>query len=368
MKKTLNLRRDGSLLSRKAFLRGAASGLATASMTPLLGSAVADEPFIAADASIVCTLRNAKIEADLLVLTTAGNLLYNHRVVDGNLGEFGPWHSYVDVTAAAGNAGKIIGADIAWNVAGLQVIAATDDGGVWHTVLNNRGTWSPFADVKKATGNNPGQAVNVTGVEVPDLNVHYGVVTSDGNLFHTIRRADGVWAPFGNVKAEASNPGTIIDTDFGIGGFDLQVVALTDNGGAYHTIRHGNGSWDPFGDIRKEVGIGVGALVDVTCAGFPFELHVGVVSGVTPNNILPGDLFHTRRFAFGNWQRGWNDIDLLAGDPGEIVAADFASDDQKYIHATVVTTDGTVWYTFRYPPPNSDESWLAYRKVIPGRG
>jgi hypothetical protein len=382
VKKKSDLQRGGPLLSRQALLRGGAAGLATASMAPLLGmfagssrsaelqrssglTGQANEPLIVADASIACSIRKALREVNLLVVTSNGRLFYNHRIADGSVGVFGPWHSYVDVTAEAGHAGEIVGADMAWNVDGLQLIAATRDGGVWHTGLNKKTEkWSPFGDVKHATGTNPGHAVDVTGVDVPINDVHFGVVTSDGGLFHAIRRSDGAWTPFGSVRHAASNPGHITDADFGTGGFDLQVVALTSDGISWHTLRHGNGSWTPFGDIKHQVGNPGGTVVDVTCAGFPFELHVGAVTA-PHDNIVPGDLLHTKRFFGGGWQRGWNDVDVLAGDPGEIVAADFAFDDERYLHVTAVAKDGAVWYAFRFPPP-PDEKWLAFRKVMPG--
>ena len=390
MKKSDLHRGGGPRLSRQALLRGSAAGLAAASMAPLLGmfaagsgrsaelqqspgpTGLANEPLVAADAaivadaSIVCGLRGARHEVNLLIVTSNGELFYNHRVADAKLGLFGPWNSYTDVTAEAGHRGEIAGAHIVWNIDGLQLIAATRDGGVWHTSLDEKnGRWKPFGDVKRETGNNSVKAVDVTGVEVSNLNVHYGVVTSDGGLFHTIRSSNGSWTGLFDVKFPAGNPGDIVDADFAAPGFELHVVALTRDNGIWHTIRFGNGDWQGFSDVKYQVGKPGGAVVDVTCAGYPFELDVGTVTALQ-GNLVPGDLLQTKRFFTGSWQRGWNDVDILAGDPGEIVAADFAYDDEKYLHATIVTKDGTVWYSFRRPPANGG-SWLAFRHVIPGQ-
>src|SRR5689334_16095641 len=94
------------------------------------------------------------------------------------------------------------------------------------------------------------------------LDLHLTGVTDDGNLWHTIRFADGTWQPFfGNVKAqESNNPGPLYAVDCAVDGNDLHVVASTNvtldpiNGGElWHTIRFADGTWQSFfGNVKAQ--------------------------------------------------------------------------------------------------------------------
>jgi hypothetical protein len=56
--------------------------------------------------------------------------------------------------------------------------------------------------------------------------LHVCGITSDGNLWHTIRFAQN-WQPFGDVKGAVGNPGNLIDMDCASAAGELHVCAVT---------------------------------------------------------------------------------------------------------------------------------------------
>ncbi len=143
----------------------------------------------------------------------------------------------------------------------LHLLGVTSDGKLWHTIRQSDGTWTPFGDVKAQAGDR-GTFVRV-GIAVEPApgpaefisELHVGGVTSDGKLWHTIRHSDGTWTPFGDVKAQAGDRGTFVDVgDAGTPSIDLHVSGPTSDGKLWHTIRHSDGTWTPFGDVKAQAG------------------------------------------------------------------------------------------------------------------
>jgi hypothetical protein len=118
-----------------------------------------------------------------------------------------------------------------------------------------RATGSPQQDApgRPATqriGNRPNlQQLFSTRVEL-----HLTGVSSDGHLWHTIRRGDGSWFGFGDVESQTGDRGSFTDVDCaGVNG-ELHVCGVTTDGHLWHTIRRANGSWFGFGDVEGQAG------------------------------------------------------------------------------------------------------------------
>jgi hypothetical protein len=148
----------------------------------------------------------------------------------------------------------------------LHVCAIPDqpDGGLYHTIRKADGTWPfPFGDVLAQTGPigpnlRPGNHVAVATNAQGDL--HVCMSDHDGSTFwHTIRKADGTWPyAFGDVLAQTGRPNVGDDPIFA----DVAIAtnALGDlhvcfpQGDLWHTIRKADGTWPfRFGDVNAQV-------------------------------------------------------------------------------------------------------------------
>jgi hypothetical protein len=101
-----------------------------------------------------------------------------------------------------------------------------------------------------------------------------------GQLWHTIRNADGSWAPsFGLVESqEGNNPGAFTAISAAGVGTQLEVVGVA-GGQLWHTIRNSDGSWAPaFALVESAEGNNPGAFTAVSAAGVGTQLEViGIV-------------------------------------------------------------------------------------------
>ena len=81
---------------------------------------------------------------------------------------------------------------------------------------------------------------------------HYVGLTAKGQLYHTIRRADGEWDRW----AERDGPlaAEFVGAACAGAGDALHVVAVTAEGRLYHTIRHADGRWDRWGERERPSG------------------------------------------------------------------------------------------------------------------
>lgn len=128
----------------------------------------------------------------------------------------------------------------------LHVVALDANGKLWHTTRNSSGLWFPvFGSIGGEEENDPSPFTEVSCAEVAgELHV---VAIASGWLYHTIRHQDGSWQPFyGWVQGMESNwPGSFTRVACaGING-NLHVMG-TVAGNVWHTIRHADGSWQSF--------------------------------------------------------------------------------------------------------------------------
>jgi hypothetical protein len=137
----------------------------------------------------------------------------------------------------------------------LHLAGVTADGRLWHTIRT--GSWTPFGDVEGQTGDG-GFIVDVAVVNF-FAQLHLCAVNSSGRLWHTIRRTDGSWFPFGDVEGQAGDRGNFVRVSAGFAQVTVTTVVLhlcgvSADGRLWHTIRRADGSWTPFGDVEGQAG------------------------------------------------------------------------------------------------------------------
>ena len=112
---------------------------------------------------------------------------------------------------------------------------------------------------------------------------------------------------------------------------DLHVVGRSSGGGLYHTIRYANGNWRRFGNVKDQVGDpGPIGVVDTAVIGS--DLHVVVTTS-------DGGLYHTIRYANGTWVPvpGFGDVRAAAGNPGLVLDTSAASTG-PLLHVLAITS------------------------------
>lgn len=244
-------------------------------------------------------------------VTEDGHLWHTYR---------GPsWTPFGDVEGQTGDVGFIVDVALVNFFAQLHLCAVSSSGRLWHTIRQEvGGSWTPFGDVEGQAGER-GQFVRVGTTEAAigpngSSQLHVCGVSADGRLWHSIRRGNGTWTPFGDVEGQAGNRGDFVGVDCAGIGNQLHVTGITSDGRLWHTIRKSDGSWFPFGDIEGQAG-DRGSFVRVS-AGFA-EVSVGNVAlhvaGVTSGGAK--NLWHTRRQPDGSWTP-FGDVEGQAGERG----------------------------------------------------
>jgi hypothetical protein len=253
------------------------------------------------------------------------------------------WHAFVDEIyydwQRCGERGNLL------HLSGVT----SDPRGVhlWHTIRREDGTWFPFGDVEVEAGAR-GTMVDVDLQNI-GAEIHLCAVNSLGNLWHTIRRQDGTWFPFGDVESQAGDRGTLVRVSVAGVNDELHVCGVTSDGNLWHTIRRQDGTWFPFGDVKQQAG-DRGSFVEVDCAGIGGELHV---TGTTED----GNLWHTIRREDGTWFE-FGDVKQQAGDRGvikDVACAGIANE----LHVCSTSEDGNLWHTIR----REDGTWFEFGDV-----
>jgi hypothetical protein len=244
------------------------------------------------------------------------------------------WTAFGDVAARVGGLSPF--ADISCtNVNGeMHICGPSFDGGLWHSIRKAAGNWLPFGNVKGQAGD-PGHVVKVS-IAGTGTDLHMCVVTMDGHLWHSLAHFQtGGWTPFADVERQAGEHGSFADVDCAVVNNELHVSGVTSDGGLWHSIRRANGSWTPFGDVKGQAG-DRGRVVGVATDGAGTDLHMCIVT-------VDGHLWHTlAQPQTGRWTP-FGDIEGQSGDRGSFVGVDCAYVGTG-LHVSGVTSDGHLWH------------------------
>jgi hypothetical protein len=154
---------------------------------------------------------------------------------------------------SAGAAGKL---------SGLHVVTLFDPSYLWHMTHNDDPTtpWDT-SNLQKISGI-PGTAfLKIACATNQNDDLQVCSVTTNGGLYHTIRQSAGTWSPWGDVIAEIAHeqsrpPGTNRAPFRAIAcatnqNDALHVCAVGPGGELTHTIRQAAGTWLPWGDGER---------------------------------------------------------------------------------------------------------------------
>src|SRR6266700_550437 len=287
---------------------------------------------------------------------TAGETQYMFATADGHLWHTlrradGSWTGLGDVQSQFTIPGPVmVVAATGDGTAGeTQYMFATTDGHLWHTLRRADGSWQGLGDVQsQCTIPGPVTVVAAAGDGTAG-ETQYMFATADGHLWHTLRRADGSWAGLEDVQGKFAIPGpvtAVAAAGDGTAG-ETQYMFATADGHLWHTLRRADGSWTGLGDVQSQFTIpGPVMVVAATGDGTAGETQYMFATA-------DGHLWHTLRRADGSWQ-GLGDVQSQFTIPGPVTAVAAAGDgtagETQYMFAT---TDGHLWHTLR----RADGSW-----------
>jgi hypothetical protein len=251
----------------------------------------------------------------------------------------------------------------------LQVIGATTDGRLWHTIRFEPPAappWQRFVDVKGQAGD-VGDFVDVDCAREPvearefEGNLHVVGVTGDGRLRYTVRAAStDTWQPFGVLGTDVPAPflRAAITTAERANRTDVVVAGVTADGRLWATTWQTGSQPPPFTLVApppsrhrtcRAVALAI-ANRDVA------ETHLAVVSS-------DGHLWHTVGRP-GDWP-ALQDVERTAAgeQPGDLT--DVASVAEGDLDLGAVAGDGHIWHTKR----DVGTFWTRFtRRSTPRRG
>jgi hypothetical protein len=138
---------------------------------------------------------------------------------------------------------------------------------LWHTLRAVTEAWPfPFGDVRATVlRENPGSSAPGNSFGFVSCAVVAGALhvfaQAEGEVWHTVRRSGGGWAPFVNARAailgafpNSPNPGLFTDVSCSRVDANLHVCFLDGNGALWHTECNADRTWlFPFGDVVATV-------------------------------------------------------------------------------------------------------------------
>ncbi|PTL80858.1 hypothetical protein DAT35_26350 [Vitiosangium sp. GDMCC 1.1324] len=279
-----------------------------------------------------------------------------------------------DLCEAAKGSSKIISYPyLGWNVEPFWSQASTacikPGGTLFHTLRRANGAWPfPFGNVEAQLSNNLGNVFRAACALNAKGELHVCAIDGSGNVWHTIRAADGTWPlPWEDVEKQTSwkgGPIPRVACSVDATG-NLHVCAIDRNGKLWHTIRTANGTWPfAFGDVQAQTtkvrrNSGIGPTPHVACStNAAGDLHVCAID-------VNGGLWHTIRKADGTWPFAFGDVQAQTRRVGPNIGPTpyvaCSADPSGDLHVVVVDLNGGLRHTIR----KNDGSWpFAFGDVL----
>ncbi|MFJ4965351.1 hypothetical protein ACIP6P_23350 [Streptomyces sp. NPDC088729] len=202
--------------------------------------------------------------AQIAAVGKDGYAYHNIRRADGS---WQGWAAIAGTDAGRLKAGRIAAAGMPDGSARFLVFGG--DGRMRMGIRAAGGSWSPWSTV--AGVNAPdfaGRELSIAAL--PNGDSQIAAIGNDGNIWHTIRRADGSWqgwnGPAG-VSTDMMGASSVAIT--GMPGGDSQVAAVGLDGNVYHAVRRSGGEWTPFRPVGGAGGAAYVAGDQVGIAGLP---------------------------------------------------------------------------------------------------
>ena len=237
-----------------------------------------------------------------------------------------------------------------------QICVSTRDGGLWHGMEYADYSWQPQFGNVKANAGDPGKFISVSccmGKDAIGVDQALNVcgITADGGLWHSTRLSvDGSWSQFSDIKVVSGNPGIFKSVACAIAHREFHICCVTVDGGLWHTFRREDGLWQSqFGDVKGVSG-SPGKFIAVDCCEDDNDLFV---CGVTED----GGVWRTLRYLDGTWLPQFVDLKMEAGNPGSFAAVAFSEYD-GVTEVVGLATDGNLWSTTR-----GFEGWQKFKDV-----
>lgn len=150
-------------------------------------------------------------ELQVTVSTATGRLFHSLRQRNG------AWTRWGDVEAVAGDPGTPNEVSASEVNGVFHLVANYGPAGVRHAVRNTDGSWTRLLNINDFNGGNPGHVLDVAAVGFTNGELQVVALSAGGPIWHAVRRADGSWTPWGDVKAFAGNPGSVLRVSLGAG-------------------------------------------------------------------------------------------------------------------------------------------------------
>ncbi|HEY7144998.1 MAG TPA: hypothetical protein VH637_12195 [Streptosporangiaceae bacterium] len=195
--------------------------------------------------------------------SAAGQLGLIYTTADGSIWQAvrsasGTWGSPENFSPLWGSIGAITAiAATSCDPSQTQLMFATREGGLWHSIQLAGGSWTlPPGDVHGQIGN-PGVVTAIAAAGAAPGTSAFMIATVDGGLWHTMRKPDGTWTGLGDVKGQIGDPGAVTGVAAaGSGPGVVQFLFTTADGNLWHTIRQANGTWTGLAASRARSATG----------------------------------------------------------------------------------------------------------------
>lgn len=233
----------------------------------------------------------------------------------------------------------------------LHLVGVGTDYRLYHTIRNPDGSWQPtFGLIEDVASGGPTTGFGQVACAGTGTTLHVVGHGRDANLYHTLRLADGTWQnAFALIEAEVEGGPPAGDFNWvacaGVGD-ELHVVGVGIDGQLYHTIRHADGTWQPsFGPVASAVSGQPQGFGSLACSGTGGVLQLAVLGD--------GQLYHAIRNADGSWQPFFGAIaSLVQGGPATFGGVACAGTGE-ILQVVGLGTDGLLYHTLR----RSDGTW-----------